>query len=1337
MTYKPILFLLLLLQLLRPVWSFGQYRFDPLSVADGLSNSTVLSIGQDKRGFMWFGTRDGLNRYDGRTVNVYGHISGDKTSIIDNDYIYSIKEDNSGNIWFGSQKGLSYYSLATDRFEQINYQAAGKTKPNSFAILCIYITRDGKVIFGTNEGFSYLIDRTSRNFIHVSSKDGLQGTQVNAISEDGAGNLWVGTEKGLNKIRLDKNKKVTVEAHQLPFEAPCFVRALQLVMDNMYIGIDNKGLVKYSLRDGTMDTYTKENGKLSNNLVRKILYSPRSKKLYIGTMNGLNIEELTSGRIHQIHKDISSTSNLSDNSIKDIFEDKDGSIWLGTNFGGVSVLHPTKFYFKTYRSNPYMNSISGDLISQLRVDRQDNLWIGTEGEGLDYWNRQTDRFSSISREYGQLRSPTVKSIWTEDKRVWVGLFDGGIDVLRQDGSLDQSLHHASSALNQGYISSIQRHPDGTYWIGTASNGINVYNRSGQRFAYINDTSKIRLSNNYIKDILIDRQGNVWVGTVKGLNVLWKNSSQFELYDVGEEGLTSSYIHCLRESPSQEIWLGTYRGGLYRFNKATHKFDRWSEREGLPSSNIMALEFDDQGMVWVATDKGLARLNPKTGNVQLFDTHDGLPSTEFSLNSSARAKDGMLFFGTYKGLVEIDPRKFVTQAKIPEIRLSALKLFNAPVHPGDATQLLQQDISLVSEIKLGYDQNYFTLDFISIDYINQFKIKYAYKLEGFDQEWNNVDQPVASYTNLSPGTYTLLLNATNADGQWGEHPYSLTVTIQPPIWRTWWAYTLYAVLLLTGGYLFDRFRRKQIQLSNELVYQQKYAQDLDDLYQTKLDFFTKISHEIRTPLSLIVAPLDKLLLHITGWDQSGYYLRTMKKNVDRLLLMVNELLDFRRIEGGRLELRKQTVALRPFLEEQFELFKDALLEKEITFTFHCPGNYSVAIDPYQFSKVISNLLVNAIKFTTPNGRINLSVDKEKEDIRMTLRDTGVGIEEKDLDNIFTNFYQSGTLAEKGWGIGLSLCKTIIEQHGGTITARSVIGEWTEFSIVLPSEVYEQYVDHLMQVLPADPSHGSYDLELPMLNTPVFTQKEKKTILIVEDNRDLADFLLKSLIFEYEVLLAADGEEGLRIAQESIPNLILSDVSMPKMDGVELTRMLKTNAATSHIPVLLLTAMDKELQIKEGYLAQADAYIVKPFSIQVLSLQISNQLDHVERLRAKYTESLLNPTSEEAYPDMDAAFLKQLKAHIEARLEDVELRVPDLIEQMGVSQTAFYKKVKSLTGLTIGDFIKILRLNRAVKLLQETRLPISQIAYKVGFSDPKYFSKEFKKYFGKSPSDYVQK
>ncbi|SUJ03585.1 Sensor protein evgS precursor [Sphingobacterium spiritivorum] len=1336
MTYKPKLVLyLFLLLLFLPAVLFAQYRFDHLSVADGLSNSTVLSIGQDRRGFMWFGTRDGLNRYDGRTVSHYSNTADDPTTLIDNDYIYSIKEDDTGNIWFGSQKGLSYYSLAEDRFEQINYQVAGKSRPHSFAILCIYITKDKRIFFGTNEGLSYLENNKSRKFIHIGDKEGLVGLQVNTICEDASGNIWVGTDKGLNKIQIGQNHKIAIE--QAPLLQPSgsyFVRALACVDDQLYVGIDNKGIIRYDLGKGTLYKYTKENGKLSNNITRKIIYSKRSGKLYIGTMSGLTIEDLKNGRIDQIHKDLSNSSNLSDNSIKDIFEDKDGSIWLGTNFGGVSVFHPTKSYFKIYRANPYVNSLSGDLISQLKVDRFDNLWIGTEGNGLDYLDRKTQRFTSISGTYGQIRSSTVKSIWVDADRIWIGLFDGGIDVLGQNGNNIQSLSPGLHSLNQGYISSIQRHPDGKYWFGTASNGINIYDSTHQRFSYINDTSKVRLSNNYIKDILIDQSANVWVGTVKGLNVLWKNTAQFELYEIGEEGLTSSYIHCIRESPSKEIWIGTYKGGVYRFDKSTHKFERWSTQEGLPSPNIMSLEFDEQGMVWVATDKGLARLNPKTGNIQLFDTHDGLPSSEFSLNASTRAHDGRLYFGTYKGLVEINPRQFSGQTKDPEIRLSALKLFNTIVHPHDATHLLDQDISLMPGLTLNYDQNYFTIDFISIDYINQFKIKYRYKLDGFDQEWNNVDQPVASYTNLSPGNYTLLLNATNADGKWGDKPYALTIKVRPPLWQTWWAYVLYALILLSGGYLFDRFRRRQIQLSNELLYQQKYAKDLDGLYQAKLDFFTKISHEIRTPLTLIVAPLDKLLEQLREKETGSYYLSIIKKNVDRLLLMVNELLDFRKIEEGKVELKLQQVLLLPFIQEQVELFQEAFHTGEIRFTMKCTVTEPVYLDPYQFSKVMSNLLVNAIKFTPAGGSISIVAERQQNQVAVVIADTGMGIAEEDLGKVFANFYQSDQVREKGWGIGLSLCKAIVEQHGGTIRVQSTAQKGTAFTILLPASLPDSGAVNPENTIFR---HDNTEVSAPFAEQTLIHPKLKRSLLIVEDNRDVADFLLKSLELEYDVYTAANGEEGVQMALEILPQLIISDVSMPKMDGVELTRILKSDPATSHIPVILLTAMDKEVQITAGYLAKANAYIIKPFSIQVLLLQISNQLDHVDRLREKYTESLLNPSSEETYTDLDAVFLKELKSHIENRLEDADLRVTDLIAHMGVSQTAFYKKVKALTGLTIGDFIKILRLNRAAALLQETDLPVSQIAYKVGFNDPKYFSKEFKKYFGKNPTDYSKK
>lgn len=1343
----------------------AQLSFDHLSVTNGLSQSTVLSIYKDSRGYMWFGTRDCLNRYDGRGVKIYHTNPEDSSTISSDDYIYTIHEDKKQNLWIGTQNGLNRYIPEKDIFERIPFNPQDPNGISDKITLSIFADSKGKVWFGTNLGLSMLENPASRKFKRFYQKDGLAGNSVYAVFEDSKGNIWVGTTEGLSRMVL-KNGKYEIATFRHSAAHPKsisgnFVRTIaEDKQGRIWVGTDMDGLNLFVPETQSFTRFKTDPNNaygISNNIIRKIMLS-KAGDLWIATMNGLNILDPHSLRFSSFKHDSENRKSLSDNSIKDIYEDNQGSVWLGTMFGGVNVTHSNAIPFSVYTYSKHRNSISSDIISVIAGDEKENLWIGTEGHGLNYFNTKTNQFKSYlndPRDPGSLGDNTIKAIFRDSKnRIWIGLFQGGLELFNPvTGKFKHYKPEPGNpeALSYGYVSSITEGDKGYLWVGTSSKGLNLFDPEKGTFKVINDqpTSGLKLSSSYIRFTFTDSKKNLWVGTPRGLNLLKYKSGQFKYFFKSNhrDSLQSSQINCIKEDQKGNIWVGSLRGGLGLYHPKTNSFTTYTKADGLASDNIIDILIDNEGVLWLSTDRGLTKFDVKRKTVKNYNITDGLPANEFNFNSAFKDKNGRLYFGSYNGLVAFTPRDIKENANVPKIVFSGLKLFNKPIVIGGADNLLKEDISFTKSITFSASQNIFTIDFLALNYIQPQRNKYAYKLDGFEKDWNYVTIPSATYTNLPAGHYTFLVKGSNNDGLWNESPTKLEIHILPPLWRTWWAYLFYFIAGSTFFYFILRFTRRQQRLESELYYEHLNSERQQELYQMKLDFFTRISHEIRTPLTLIFAPLEKLIKLTRENNMVNQQLLGIKRNSDRLLRLISELLDFRKIETGNTRLQVAEQELVTFCRAIYETYESLAEIKNIDYTFSSnkPEIY-VYFDFSQMEKVFYNILSNAFKYTPDGGKISFSIQNEEKGIKVVIADTGIGIAADVQDKIFTNFYQvkPGSATAEGWGIGLALVKNIVELHKGEITVASGTAggqnEGTSLTVtLLPGKAHfssEQILDadviltgaSGMQVTPA-----AVELELPS-NSPT---EKKYTVLVVEDNDELRGFIVQSLQNIYHVLEGLNGLEGWELAINNVPDIIISDVTMPELNGLELCTRLKTEERTNHVPVIMLTAMASHLHQLDGLEAGADVYLTKPFSIQVLELSIRNLLQGREGLKEKYIRQIMLTPRKPESESPDEKFLNKLMLLIEEKMEDPDFNVGSLVEAIGMSQTVLYKKIKALTGLSITDFIKSQRLKRAAQLLSENNLNIAEVAYSVGFNDRKYFSKEFRKQFGVAPSDYYKK
>jgi len=1357
---KSVVLFLLLLSCAIQV--FSQLSFDHLTVSNGMSQSTVLSIYKDSRGYMWFGTRDGINRYNGKSIKIYRHDEKKSTSISADDYIYAIAQSKDNCLWIGTQNGLNYYRPKTDSFERIYHNKKDASSLSSNAILCIYEAKNGQVWLGTNAGLSILEDAKSRKFKNFQVSDGLAGNEVYCIFEDSRSNIWVGTSTGLSLIKpAEKGTFQSVNFfHKAADDIGLSGNSIKTIVEDkqgrIWIGTERNGISIYDPRRNHF-SHIKQNSLakngLSNNFIRKIIIA-KDGKFWIATMNGLNIYDPTTEKFTVYKHDSENRKSLIDNSIKDLYEDDQGSVWVGTNFGGVSVAHKNAVPFEVFKYNKYRNSISNDIISVIAgVDNQ-HVLSGTEGTGIDYMNTETGAFTNFrnSPNSSSISSNNVKAIFKDNKGLlWIGLYEGGLDLFDlASGTFKHFKPNPkdSNSISHGYVSSIAQDQQGRLWIGTSSKGINLYHYEKQNFSSVNSKSKdIKITSDYIRTMLGDSKGNLWVGAADGLSILRKGSNQFKRFYIGKHNLKSDYINCILEDKLHQIWIGSHRGGLAKYLPKQNKFVAYTIKNGLPSDNVVGIAEDDNGNLWVSTDRGLSKFDVKQVSFKNYYVSDGLPSNEFSFGAAYKSPNGTLYFGSYNGLVSFKPQNISINKTPPRIVFTALRLFNKDVEVGGEDGLLEEDISFAPKITFSAEQNIFTVDFVALNYIKPERNKYAYKLEGFEDNWNEVNIPSATYTNLPAGTYHLLVRGSNNDGYWNPTPARLVIKILPPLWKTWWAYVLYTVALAVALFYINRFLRRQERLETELYYEHLNYQQQQELHQNKLEFFTRISHEIRTPLTLISAPVEKLIYLTQNNANLNTPLKGIKTNTDRLLRLIKELLDFRKIETGNLKLKIAEVDLVSFSLNVYKAFKDQASDKEINFNFEHPRHaISVFVDPSQMEKVLFNLLANALKYTPDHGTITLAIEEIGDKVQIKVHDTGTGIPPNHLAHIFSDFYQvRGQSAQMGWGIGLALAKDILDMHQAEITVESKLATtdqqgFTSFRILILKGNSHFSTEELATETEFNIPEGIDLNDLSAVeNTIEFISTNEhvlhaKHILVVEDNDELREFIIQSLQHHYKIVGCTNGLEGWSYALENLPDLIISDVTMPVMNGNELCKMVKNEEKTNHIPVIMLTAMAAQDHQIEGLEAGADVYITKPFSVQVLELSIRNILLSKEVLRAKYHKQLLLTPSKVEGQSPEEKFLGKLMQIVESKLEDPDFNVTILVDEIGMSQTVLYKKIKALTDLSITDFIKSIRLKRAAQLLGAGQLSVAEVAYSVGFNDRKYFSKEFKKQFGVVPSDY---
>lgn len=1367
MNLRRNILLSLFLAVTQAALSQQEINFTAITIKEGLSSNTVTSVLRDRYGFMWFGTEDGLNKFDGTNFKVYRYKPNDPSKLQTNE-ILSLHEDRSGNLWIATSGGsLSLYDRKKDAFISIPAGEQPGVIPNN-VIMDVCTDFEGKVWVAHYSGVSLVDAATMRvSDVPLSGDPAALRVPAGCVFEDSKHFMWIGTEQGLLQYNPTLQTLVRfVHASEDPGSiAGNDIKSIAEDSDgNIWVGHE-AGLSM--LRSGS--------NRFSNHLLDK--YYPnntRSKSifavaidgetLWAATENSLDILNIKTGEHQTYSVEDRNVHSLTARSIRCIYIDKQGICWLGTHGGGVNKYDRNLNLFNLVKSDAYdVNGLNTPVVSAFEEDGNGNVYVGTiGGSGISLFDRKTRLFKHYNIRSARKKADNKVSVLTltrnKNGQLLFGTYKDGMFIFDPATKNYRQIMQGSGMndLNSNSVFCIRQDRSGKLWVGTNGNGLNVMDQQFNVIARYTPNPQLpndRLLplNGYIRDILEDRQGRIWIATHGGgIAVFTPRNGEFTIYNTRNSKIPNDKIPTLHLDKNGNIWVGTFGNGVAMLNPQTNQFTCFSEANGLQNNSVYKILEDKEGHIWVSTNKAISSIDINTKKIHNYGPHNGVQNNNFVGGSGLAMSTGEIFFGGHEGFNYINPSYLKRTTTVPTVLLTDLRVSNQSVIPS-AKGPIKENITIAREIDLDYKQN-FVLSFVGLNYTSPEQNQYAYRLEGFDKDWNYVGQATsASYTNLDPGSYVFRVKACNNEGVWNNETASIKIYVHPPFWRTTFAYFMYAVIAI-GLVLYLRYRsiqkwKKKFRLEQE----QKEAERIHELDQLKIKFLTNLSHEFRTPISLILGPVDTLLTQQNNKSQGQLYM--IKRNAKRLLNLVNQLLDFRKMEEHELTLQKTEGELVSFVKEASDSFRDLSEKKKIGFVFHSDiDQLHTSFDHDKIERIIFNLLSNAFKFTLPGGQISLEIAKMETPpdtsgnwITMRISDSGIGIPADKKEKIFDRFFQHATatsILNQGTGIGLSITKEFIEMHGGKIELESEEGKGSSFLVHLPfaptvstlnGKTVSTQETEMLEIKPRrdEPVQKTNGIHASNGNG------EMPLVLLVEDNEDFRLYLKENLRMNYKVAEAADGREGWQKALSLHPQLIVSDISMPHMNGIELTKKIKSDKRTTHIPVILLTALTGEEEQIRGLETGANDYVTKPFNFGVLNAKIHNLLVLNDTLKNAYSKQIKILPSEVKIESDDEKLLNTIMAYLEENLTNSQLSVEDLSRHVGMSRSSLYNRILEITGKTPVEFIRGVKLEKAAVLLEKSDMNVAQIAYSTGFSTPHYFTKSFKAKFDMLPSEFMTK
>ena len=1343
-------------------------NFTSLTTKNGLSSNTVNAIVRDRYGLMWFATEDGLDKFDGTGVTVYRNKPEDPNSLLANE-ILCLHEDRAGNLWIGTSGGsVSMYDRQHDSF--INYPSGrGSNQISNNVIRNICSDFQGKIWIASYNGVN-IIDPATKKVSRLLAEDGKPFSKICiSLFEDNLHNIWIGTSEGL--FEYNPRTKAFRQYVNNPADASSLPGniVLDLTQDkngNVWVG-SQQGLSTLKKNGQGFINYRhveKDPKTISNNAVHTIA-SDEDGKLWIGTERGLNILDTRAGEVTQIVYDYRNVHGLTNEVIRCVYIDNKGIYWIGTTGGGIDKYDRNLNLFNLILSNPFdKTGLNAPIVTSFAEQPGGKIFVGTEDGGLSLFDPTTKQFARLKlrskRKGADNRISVLALNPVNDNRLLIATRADGLFIFNAEKGTCKQLLKGTNAgdLNSNEIYCVKKDRKGNWWVGTNGDGINVMNPNGKvvrRYTpHPQNDIDIKLPiNGFIRDILEDSAGMIWIATHGGGMAAYNPvSDSFSIFNTMNSRLPNDKVLSLLEDHRGNIWAGTFGGGLGIIDKKIKLVTPFTEKDGLQNNAVYKIIEDEKGLVWISTNKGLSSIDPISKKINNYNYYNGVQQNNFFRGAGLRTANGTLFFGGLEGFNYFNPKNLKKNTTAPAVLITDLKISNQSVVPSKGG-VIEESISVAKEINLGFKQN-FALNFVALNYTAPGQNQYAYKLEGFDKAWNNVgSSTVAQYTNLDPGEYSFRVKASNNDGIWSNGSTSIKIIVHPPVWRTVYAYIFYGLLLISLTLFLRHKSIEKIKRKFKLEQEQKEAGRIHEIDQLKIKFLTNLSHEFRTPISLILGPVDKLIAKEDNIWRADH-LQMIRRNGKRLLNLVNQLLDFRKIEEHELKLQVSEGELVSFVKDAFDSFKDLAERKKIAFIFRAEiTRLPLYFDHDKIERILFNLLSNAFKFTLEGGEITLQMEKfepEAGDDRKTwilirVTDNGIGIPTDKKHKIFDRFFQhtsTVSVLNQGSGIGLSITREFVTMHGGTIEVDSEEGRGTSFTVYLPFTCAQHDTDkegiaNGLGYRQPEPQKLSAQIADSEMNEPATNENGLPSILLVEDNDDFRFYLKENLRQYYKLYEAANGKEGWQKALAHHPQLIVSDISMPYMDGIEYCRKIKADKRTNHIPVILLTALTGEKEQLKGLQTGANDYITKPFNFELLHSKIKNLLLLKDTFKNTYTRKIDITLPVTKVQPEDEKLLSNLMLYLGENMSDTQISVEALSRHLGMSRSTLYHKLFKLTGQTPVEYIRSVKLEKAASLLENSDMNVAQIAYSVGFATPKYFAKTFKAKFNILPSDYINK
>ena len=1344
--------------------TFENYQFRLVNKES--SKSGIYTIAQDQFGIMWIGTNGaGLYKFDGVNYVSYEQNSN-VTNSINSNLIYATYVDVRNRLWVGTDEGLCLYNRDLNSFESIDIQKKSK-KETVISVKSIIEDNTGNLFLGTFNGGLLKLNIKTRTITSVKlDVPNPANYLINSLVKDKNGTIYLGTNFGLKVLDQSKNqvKKVTATNNNQILSG----NIVSMFLDsrqNIWIGNGYKGLVRVNLNSKEAFSYPITTKRIMSILAtdpKTILCATENDGLIIVNDEGVVQKKYVNSKFNM--------RSLSSNSVWSLFLDKERRIWLGYYNKGLGVFDKINSKVNILESLAgNSQSLQTNCVTGIAKDHAGQLWISMEGGGVDVYNPVNKTFKHITRSdnsfYSGLTNDNITKVFIDKKQnVWLSSWNEGVFLLKKGSRNFINYSTKNTGLASDNIMSITEDSRGVIWIGTFAKGLHYYTPSDGKFHHCNSRPFHTVMNLDIRNVMVDSDDAVWVGSTTGLyKVTTKDFVTFSVVsfrDKMSEKLknhkSTHTINTLYEAKNKEIWIGTDGAGLFSYNKKTDSLKWYINFKGLHEKSISSIVESNDGGIWLSGKKGITRLDLKNKTTFNYSIYDGLLGNDFNNNSVLKDEKGVLYFGSYEGLNYFNPTNLIKSKKQLPIYFTDLKLFNKSVGPLEKNSPLVKVISQTKKVILRHDQSVFTIDFIAVNYSYPARNEFAYYLEGFEDSWNYVgNKRSATYTNLAPGNYIFKVKAAEKNGVWNQRPLELKIEILPPWWKTSFAYLFYTLLLLAAIYFANQYYQNRFKQKQMIEFEKTKAVQIEKLNNKKLQFFTNISHEFRTPLTLILNPLGDIIKNYSS-DLPAVVLnklQTIQKSSDRLSRLINELMDFNQLQFNKMTLQLQQIEVISFTREIVSYFDEEALSRGIQLEFE--SNKTALkdwIDPKMFEKIIFNVVSNAFKVTPDNGRISVKIAVNSElmsfplidggasypSFEVIVEDTGSGLDKKDIKKIFDRFYQVNNLNKAYYGstgIGLEVVRGFVELHKGIIEVESELGVGTTFKLLFP--VGKEFFNESEILL------EEFKKEKKMSFTPVVEKAEVQseenqekqdriyTILIVEDNVELRNYLKNELKKEYKVLVAENGQVGLELALQKLPDLILTDVIMPVMSGLELCKSIKADLKTSHIPLMMLSAKALVKDRLEGIDSGADMYLSKPFDMDILRSSLVQLINSRQIMFNKFYNGI-TPKAKEKTTTLDNDFIKNVLHYINENISETELSVEELASKVFLSRSQLYRKIKTLTGVSVNEFIRNVRLEKAKELIELGNDNITEISYKVGFSSPSYFTKCYKDKYGFLPT-----